>query len=104
MAKTTVNEIITFLKLSLSESGIQINQLALFGSQLKGTAYEESDIDLIIVSNDFENKDVFQRSKMTMEAELKTLRKFMIPLDILNMTLEEYRKVVANKRFQTHVL
>ena len=53
---------------------------------------------------DFENKDVFQRSKMTMEAELKTLRKFMIPLDILNMTLEEYRKVVANKRFQTHVL
>lgn len=53
---------------------------------------------------DFENKDVFQRSKMTMEAELKTLRKFMIPLDIFNMTLEEYRKVVANKRFQTHVL
>jgi len=41
---------------------------------------------------------------MTMEAELKTLKKFMIPLDILNMPLEEYRKVVANKRFQTHVL
>jgi len=61
----------------------------LFGSQAKGKATRESDIDVVIISEDFRNKDIFERAAMTKDAEIRTLKKFMIPLDIVTLTPEE---------------
>ena len=58
-----------------------------FGS--RSSEGQESEIDVVIISEDFRNKDILERAAMTKDAEIRTLRKFMIPLDIVTLTPEE---------------
>jgi predicted nucleotidyltransferase len=51
---------------------------------------KDSDIDLIIISSDFQNHDLFERAKMTMNAEMDTKKKYKIPMDVINLSPEEY--------------
>ena len=90
MDKRTINQIIKFLKQSLNESGLNVDSIAIFGSAMTGKMHAESDLDLIIISKDFANKDIFERSKMTIKTEIDTYKKFKAPMDILNLTPEEY--------------
>jgi predicted nucleotidyltransferase len=60
MDKATINELIDFLKQSLIKSGIHVDSIALFGSALSGRMDKDSDIDLIIISSDFINLDLFE--------------------------------------------
>lgn len=90
MDKIAIEEVITFLKKSLIRNGIQVDSIALFGSALKGNMDKDSDIDLIIISSDFKNLDLFERSKLTMKPEIETLKKFKVPMDIINLTPTEY--------------
>ncbi|NOR47777.1 MAG: hypothetical protein GQ533_07005, partial [Methanosarcinaceae archaeon] len=59
-------------------------------SQSRDNATEDSDIDIAIISKDFRNKDIFERARLTKDAEIKTIRKFMVPLDIVTLTSEEF--------------
>lgn len=43
-----------------------------------------------IVSEDFKRKNIFKRADLTKDAEIRTIKKFMVPLDIITMTPEEY--------------
>ena len=104
MDKKAINTVILFLKTELEAKGIKLNGIALFGSQMKGTAAPDSDIDLILISSDFENKNIIERSDLTMDAEIKAIRKFKIPLDILKMTFEEYQQGINNKRYNAQLL
>ncbi len=90
MDKKTVSEVIEFLKKCLEQQGVTVSKIVLFGSHATGGAGEESDLDIAVISNDFSGKGIFQRAKMTKEPEVKTIRKFMIPLDIVTLTPEEY--------------
>jgi len=63
----------------------------LFGSFFTGTATPQSDIDIAIISKDFAGKNIFERALMTKDAEIKTVRKFKVALDVLTLTPEEYR-------------
>lgn len=90
MAESKAIEAIGFMKDRLRETGLSIEKIILFGSQATGEATEESDIDIIVISRDFHNKDIFKRARLTKEAEITTIRKFMIPFDILTMTPEEF--------------
>lgn len=90
MAKDTVIEAVKYFEMCLKKSGVSISKIILFGSQAKGQAVEESDIDIVVVSKDFENKDIFERARFTKEAEIMTIKKFMIPFDIITMTPEEF--------------
>ena len=89
MVKRKVRAAVEFLDRCLRKSGVAPSKIILFGSQAKGKATRESDIDVVIISEDFCNKDILERAAMTKEAEIKTLKKFMIPLDILTLTPEE---------------
>jgi predicted nucleotidyltransferase len=93
MDQTTISKIVEFLKESLVLHGIRVDSIALFGSALSGEMHESSDIDLIIISADFRDIDIFERSKLTMAPEIKTFKKFKVPMDILNMSPEEYRSL-----------
>jgi len=89
MVKRKVRAAVEFLDRCLREGGVTPSKIILFGSQAKGRARRESDMDVVIISEDFRNKDILERAAMTKEAEIKTLKKFMIPLDILTLTPEE---------------
>jgi predicted nucleotidyltransferase len=91
MAKSKVIKIIKFLEKSLRDSGLNIMKIILFGSHAKGKASTESDIDIVIVSKDFRNKDIFERVKLIKEAEILTIKKFIVPLDIITLTPEEFK-------------
>ena len=97
MDKAAIDAVIDFLKQSLIKYGIRVDSIALFGSALKGSIDKDSDIDLIIISSDFIDLDLFERAKLTMKPETETLKKFKIPLDIINLSPEEYKD--SNLRF-----
>jgi len=104
MDKTTINELIDFLKQSLIKSGIHVDSIALFGSALTGKMDKDSDVDLIIISSDFINLDLFERAKMTMKPETETIRKFKIPMDILNLSPDEYNDSNLKMYYQTQIV
>ena len=90
MAKGIVLEAITFLEQQLKKGGLRISKLILFGSQATGQANEGSDIDIVVLSEDFRNKDIFERALLIKDAEILTIKKFMVPFDIITMTPEEF--------------
>jgi uncharacterized protein len=57
MAQTTpeLEQIIRSFRRQLEKMGIHAEQVMLYGSQLTGSAREGSDIDLIVISNDWAN-------------------------------------------------
>lgn len=90
MDQATINEVISFLKQSLINNGVDVNAIALFGSALSGTMQQGSDIDILIISKDFIGLDIFDRAIMTMKSERETIKAFKIPLDIISLSPEEY--------------
>lgn len=90
MVKREVIEAIRFLERCLREKGLNVSKIILFGSHSKERASEESDVDIVIISEDFQGKDIFERARLIKEPEIMTLKKFLIPLDIITLTSEEF--------------
>lgn len=91
-----IEEIINYFSNRLKVDSVQVNQIILFGSQSDGSANSESDIDLCVISHDFEGKGILQRAKMIRNAEIATIKKYMLPMNIINMTPEELAKGADN--------
>ncbi len=104
MDKATINEIIQYLRKLLVQGGLNVDSIALFGSALSGVMREDSDIDLIIISADFIDKDIFERSKMTMNPEIDTLKKYKISMDILNLSPDEYADSKAKMYYDSKIV
>lgn len=88
MDKATITEVISYLKESYISSGISVEAIALFGSALTDRMTPDSDLDLIVISTHFRNLDLFERAKLALKPE--TLKKFKIPMDIINLSPEEF--------------
>lgn len=104
MDKAKIEEIIDFLKQSLLNNGIKVDSIALFGSALTGNMNQDSDIDLIIISSDFVDLDLFERAKLTMKTETETIRKYKIPMDIINLSPEEYNDSLLKRFNQSRIV
>ena len=90
MDKGKVTDAIRFFGKCLKEKGVKVSKIILFGSQVKGATTKESDVDILIISEDFCGKDIFESARLTKDAEIMTLKKFMMPLDIVTLTSEEF--------------
>jgi len=88
--KTTVYNIINDMHKALGKHGIKDSHIALFGSFLNNNFHENSDIDMIIISNSFEGKNLFERINMTLKAESDVRNQYLAPMDILLKTPQEY--------------
>jgi predicted nucleotidyltransferase len=88
--KSTVYEIINCMHKSLEKYGVKNCHIALFGSYFKGNYHGESDIDMIIISDSFEGRDLFERVNMTLKAESDVRSRYIVPMDILLKTPKEY--------------
>jgi predicted nucleotidyltransferase len=72
------------------ERNIRIHKIVFFGSYNKGIPTEDSDVDLLILSDDFENKNIFQKAKATDGLEWILVKKYKKPFDILYYSPSEW--------------
>jgi len=90
MVDAKVLETVKYFSDLVRKNGIHINNLILFGSSSTGTAVPGSDIDIAIISDDFTDCDIFDRARLTKDAEMHTIKKFRVPLDVITLTTEEF--------------
>ena len=93
-------EIIAYFHAALHRHGVPCN-IALFGSFLHGNYHAESDLDMIIISEKFEGKELLERLDLTRLAEREVMKKYIVPMDVLKKTPQEYndpqRKMFESK-------
>lgn len=90
MAKNKTVAAVRYFEEQLKAKKMSITKIILFGSHARGTASVDSDVDIVLISSDFGKKNIYKRLEMIKEAEIATIKKFMIPLDIVMMTPEEF--------------
>ena len=88
MDKSAVLEIIAEFKKVLQKNGTKVDRLILFGSFADGHPHEGSDIDLVVISQDFENKDFWERIEILTEAICEVFE----PIQAIPMTPAEWEK------------
>ena len=72
-------------KRQLATMGIRVERVFLFGSQARGEAREGSDIDVIVVSPDFDRKSVRERAEILGVAAARILE----PIQAMGVTPQE---------------
>lgn len=95
MAGSETKKLIQYLITLLGEKGIKVQKIIIFGSHARGTATADSDLDMVIISNDFRGKGIFERAKELQGIEWALIKKFMIPLDIITMSPDDYKKGIS---------
>lgn len=90
MAKEKIREIAAAIKDFLGGRNIAVNKIVAFGSYVKGGYTKDSDIDIAIISQDFEGKDIFQKAEMLKGLEWYLVEKFMLPFDIIPISLRDW--------------
>ena len=101
----TKNEIISLINLSLQH--LNVNKVILFGSYAKGTQSEDSDIDLLVVTNDTFVFDSFAQKmeiKLKVANALNSLRNFA-DIDLIVHTKPMYdRFIQLNSGFKKEIV
>ncbi len=64
MAQATVRKAAELIKSFLKDRDITVDRIIVFGSYAKGICTKDSDLDIAIISWDFDEKDVFQKAEM----------------------------------------
>ena len=87
MVKTRheIERVINKYKSALSALGVTAERVILFGSYATGKAKEFSDIDLLIVSSDFQGKDIRERLELLGVGAVS----IMEPIQAYGLTPEE---------------
>jgi len=86
MDQATVLNIVARFREALGKQSIHNARLILFGSHARGDAHEGSDIDLVVVSNDFVGKDYWRRINILTEAIYEVFE----PIQAVALTPEEW--------------
>ena len=87
MVKTEreIKEIIYKFELALEGLGIKPERILLYGSYAKGTPREDSDIDIIVISEDFKDMNLRERLELLGIAAGRVFE----PIEALGYTPEE---------------
>ena len=86
MDKRAVLEIISRFQKALEKKGIKIKKLILFGSYASGQSREGSDIDVVVISDDFAGKGYWERIDILSDA----IYEVFAPLEVIGMTTKEW--------------
>jgi predicted nucleotidyltransferase len=90
MAETTpeLKRIVKRYRIQLKKMGIRATRVLLYGSQASGTAHEGSDIDLIVISGDWEKYNRRQRLELLGIAAARILE----PVQAQGFTPQEIKR------------
>jgi hypothetical protein len=91
MGARAADGVVERLKQRLSE-GFRVEALILFGSRASGTARDDSDYDVIIVSPDFEGVPFLERSRL-----LLPFREPRLSYDFLCYTPAEFERLSSER-------
>lgn len=83
-----ITGIIERFKQSLEKLGVKAKKIIIFGSYAKGKAKRHSDIDVVVISDDFKDMDLFKRLETIGIALARA--KIMEPVEAVGYTEEEY--------------
>ena len=88
MGKAAVLKIIGQFRDVLEKKGIKIERIVLFGSYAAGTQREGSDIDLVVIADDFSGMGYWQRIDLLSAAIYEVFK----PIEAVAMTRAEWEK------------
>ena len=91
MSQKKIRESISFIKQFLKKRHIKVTKIILFGSYAHGHPTKDSDVDIAIVSEDFNKKDIFERSRSVRGLGWELVSKFQAPFDIAMISLREWK-------------
>ncbi len=83
-----IKEIIEGYKRALKNLGINVERVILYGSNALGNQREDSDIDVVIVSKDFQNLNLRERLEVLGIAAARIMR----PIEAKGYTPEEIER------------
>ena len=86
MDKATVIKIVDQFYLGINARGIKPQKLILYGSYASGANVEGSDIDIVVISDDFIGKDYWERIDILSD----TIYEIFAPIEAVAMTQEEW--------------
>lgn len=86
MDKRAVLDIISRFSKAIESGGIRIDKLILFGSYATGGYRQDSDIDIVVISRDFDDKDYWERIDILSSAIYQVFE----PIEAVAMSLEEW--------------
>ena len=86
MGKKDVLEIIRQFRAALQTQGIGVSKIILYGSWARGNAHADSDIDVVVISRQFEGKEYWERITIISEA----IYKIFAPIEAVAMTPQEW--------------
>jgi len=98
--RSEIAEIIMEFNNALARQGIKAEKIFLFGSHANDTAGEHSDIDLVVISNNFKGLDFMQRCELLGRA----IAEIMEPIEPLAYTPEEFNTKKQKTSFLCEVL
>lgn len=88
MDKSAVYKIITAFRKAIEAEGIRADKMILFGSYATGQSREDSDIDIVVISRDFQNKSYWERIDILSNAIYRVLE----PIEASAFTPEEWQR------------
>ena len=92
MAQKLFVEVEETLRAFCSERSIPVGMVRFFGSRAVGDAAgADSDLDLLLVSEAFEGKDIFERTRMVSGLHRILVKRFKIPFDIVFCSKNEWQ-------------
>lgn len=87
MGQDAVLKTINQFKKVLEANNIRVEQLILFGSHADGTAREDSDIDVVVISSSFNGKNYWERIDILTEA----IYEVFAPIEASAFTPEKWK-------------
>ena len=87
MGQDTVLATVKRFKNALESINIRVDQLILFGSHAEGTAREDSDIDLVVISSSFSDKSYWDRINILTDA----IYQVFAPIEASAFTPDEWK-------------
>lgn len=88
MDKEAVLKILYAFKQILESKRIKVDKLILFGSYARGKYREDSDIDVVVISPDFKDKDYWERIDILSDA----IYGIFAPIEAVAMTPKEWSR------------
>jgi len=100
MAKRKFMKAISILQELIRQKGLDVERIVVFGSYARQEEKEGSDIDIIIVSKNFEGKDIFEKVEIASGLHRELVEKTLMPADIMYYSPTEWEKgnsLIINK-------